>query len=602
MKNPIKKLRLAHLLLFLVLVLYIGFQIYYFSELKQLPSSIFGGDLYHQLGSINHDRYGGDLLGGYALLGGKPSISPIYSIFVASIANGFNLGSIEAMFLFSIMLTLLSVLLIYYLASKLLKNDLLAVVLVVLYLPISRLPMLRYGDFAVLLVAPIFVFSLIFTLQRSKWLYAIITGVFYGLLGLSSVAGFVSSTLLIFISFFVLLIVNIFKKFEYKRILPMLIVVFIIGFTISQLYWYEPIFIQKGEIKNKIQEYSFEDLNLNQVKVNTLISISSQFFFNFNSFYSVSKTIIFVFGLMYLIYLLKSRKEVSRTLLLLAFASLVIVFSYFITIPIFGTNIEPMHITDYTLSILLPIIFTLSFGDFITSFLDKNKKKILVGTFFILLLSQVQLISNKMEDPLSKDGKNAIYGDVLKMSEWIRDNTKVNDVFLSDPQLSFLVNAFTGRKTVTSRRSQTSLFIDMDERMADTAVLLYGNNSEKTDQLIKKYNIKYLYWNPIWKRLEFELDQNNNILKVHDALIAVDSPYYREHFSKYNIPNIQQKGWLDSASKGNLVKKYDLLVVKPEFSDFPLSDTIKSRLKPVWIYYSEEENIVLASIYEIIEV
>jgi len=233
---------------------------------------------------------------------------------------------------------------------------------------------------------------------------------------------------------------------------------------------------------------------------------------------------------------------------------------------------------------------------------------ILFIVIFYYLITQQCLISEfkSLPSPLVNTdkwiqvGKQPLSQDILETKKWILSNAGINDIFLSTNELSFALNALTGRKVMITRRSQNSPFLDIDQREADAAIILYGNNSKKRKELLKKYDIKYLYWNNYWIQSEYYFDNQGKITGWFDPIIVKDIKNYRSYFDNYNISYFSLNNWIDPAIKGEKIRKYDLLFVSPQnYRSFekPWVEDLDNYLKEVWNF--KYENQTLARIYEI---
>jgi hypothetical protein len=111
------------------------------------------------------------------------------------------------------------------------------------------------------------------------------------------------------------------------------------------------------------------------------------------------------------------------------------------------------------------------------------------------------------------------------LSNWITYNIRKNETILSNDESGFMLAVLSGRKVMLTRRTHASYYVDIDKRIAEAAVAMYGNNTEKSLDILKKYNVKYLYIDehllnyPMRTRPEFSdyLEENNiNFSLVYD--------------------------------------------------------------------------------------
>jgi hypothetical protein len=294
--------------------------------------------------------------------------------------------------------------------------------------------------------------------------------------------------------------------------------------------------------------------------------------------------------------------EKSKYILLLLVIAFISTFHYFITEPLLGTHLVPQRIGYFTFPMASMLLFCFTIEKLI-SIKEIRKYKIpiiLVLLFTILLIQHFEFQEKIEKDKWIPVGKQPISQDMLEMQKWILDNTNVNDVFLSTNELSFALNALTGRKVMITRRSQNSPFLDIDQREADAAIILYGNDSEKRKELLKKYDIKYLYWSSYWIQSEYYFDNQGKITGWFDPILAKDIKNYRHYFDNYNISYFILNTWIDPAIRGDKIRKYDLLFVSPQnYRSFekPWARDLDNYLEEVWNYSYEGK--IIAKIYKL---
>ena len=182
----INKLKWQDYALLFIIILYLILQYNLVSDFKQLPSPIYGGDYYHQLGAVNHVKYGGNAFKNfYSLLDAIPSYLPLYALIVGNIAKIFSLDGMQAMFTFSYFALAISLILFYLASYKLFKNKTLALISTVLYNSLMLFPMLKYREFAKFMIFPYFFFLLYFLFTEENYkrriFYAFGIGIIYGL-------------------------------------------------------------------------------------------------------------------------------------------------------------------------------------------------------------------------------------------------------------------------------------------------------------------------------------------------------------------------------------------------------------------------------------
>jgi len=606
-----KKISLILFLLIIFVFLFLNYGL--ISKFKQLPSPIYGGDLYYHLGMMYHIFDGGSIFENSQLLNETPWAPFFYQLLIVIISKIFGISLMIANLYSSLFFMIISSVIVYFLSKEFFKDDFISLIPVCLIL--SNFPVFKYSYFTEVVVMPLFFYLLFKALKHNSKKYYILAGISFGLIGISHVMAFMMACVFVFITFFYLFFFGEFEEGKHaikvsrksfiinlSNLITNLInrryffITIIIGLIISQLYWFKPIFFHRLSTANKISEYDQTDFSSVNIFEYTIKSLYEIFVRSDNIFY----LILSIFSLLGLFYLILKKKSFEEKYILLILSALLLSrFHYLITFPILGTDFFSRLMVSYIFTTLQPLLFT--FG-IIMIF---EKLKINSRKFFVFAVIAVVIISIKIyeerinSDVWIKTGMQPLPEYIYELSEWIRKNTKVNDVFASTNEISFMLNGISGRKVLNSRRAHSGMYVDVDKRWADAAVLFYGNNSEKISEIIKKYNIKYLYWQANWVSLDFEIE-NGNIVNIFDPLLIKDIKEYEEYLSKNGVKYIKINFWLDPANRNSDVKKFDTLLVLPyKIDDFdPFSPEFKKHLKEIKDF--RHNNITIGKIYEVV--
>ncbi|WP_064496719.1 hypothetical protein [Methanocaldococcus jannaschii] len=129
-------MNIKHKIPILLLVLYIALGVFIqyngISEFKSLPSPIYGGDYYYQMGVIWHIRDGGNPLESSSMIGGMPGYLPLYAYLCAKFCDLLNLDTMKGILYFSVVLFIMTSVIWFYLFRVLFKDDWVALIEVVL--------------------------------------------------------------------------------------------------------------------------------------------------------------------------------------------------------------------------------------------------------------------------------------------------------------------------------------------------------------------------------------------------------------------------------------------------------------------------------------
>ncbi len=615
MKNIIKKLQWQDFILIGIVLLFLFGQWYVTHDFQQLPSNLFGGDYYYQMGCIESIRSGGGMFGGCSILNSEPGYFPLYGNLVALFANLFSLETLNAMVYFSLLLILISLLILYLILYYFFNDKNVSLLGVLLFLPLNIFPIFKYTDFTEALLIPILFFSVFYFIKKKSMKAAILFGVVYGLNAISHGIAFVAVNLLLLMTFFYCIFSRVFSKNvgerirfskavlvgNFKKYILLFIVIFVIGFVIAQLYWFNPIFVYHGDAKLESHKWSTIDYTPLSMQFDFLFKTLKDFFFNFSSLFAVLSSVLGVLGLFYLIRNFNADKSlIYHFIIFVLVVGAIGAFHYFITELLFQNNLVPTHMRKFLLG--LPVVLLSLYG--VSSVFRQYKqyaKYLFFGLLVLLLIVQAQVYFDISNDGLVQHAKDPLDGMFLEMQDFIMENTEINDVFLSNNELSFMLSGLTGRKLVVTRRAQNSPFLDFDQRQADAAIILYGTNNEKREELLKKYGVKYLYWNYKW--IETEYYFNKDTMKIEmafDPLTVMDKSEWRGYFDTYGVPYKPAHDWLDPAAVGEGHEKLDLLRVLPSYYNFVQPwqlDLTVNNLEEVWRY--EENGTIMANIYKV---
>ena len=587
LKMPKIKINLGELVYPLMIILIISaIQFFCISQFKQFPGPMYGGDIYLHSGEALNIYLGSapwenlQVSGEYAFYGW------LNQLLIAWIAKIFSVSIFMAYTYFPVLLTFLVGFSSYFLGLEFFRDRKFALMLCALALTISYTitdPMRIMGDFALAMAFTLFLAK---SIESGKMKYRILAGISMGLAGLCHVAAFpalaaFSLVCFIHLAFFshigfslnfremnLSIRVSDEKKSIIKNILLFLPIISI-GALISMLFFGPIIFFYHGSIKNPLQYYTEPDLS--KYGVDVMIETLSGTFFNTSSAIGFIISIVIIAGIAFAI--LNRRELHARLILLLVVAALVFGFHNLITMPVFGKALIPAYFYAFLMKFGSSIIFTYGIFSIYKMINGESLKKTLVfAAVLFLALNAFYSISAAYNDTWAEHGRSEQPGVYNEITDWIAENTNRSDVFISHEELAFSVNSMTTRKIMTSRRTHFSPYIDVDARIADAAVILYGNNSAKSSELLKKYNVSYLFWDANW--LYFAQNEPSMADKK-----------YESYFIENGVTYQRAQTYLDPAwSKYH--PKADVVAAMPNMNQTqPWTSQLSSRLKLVKIFY-----------------
>jgi hypothetical protein len=140
----------------------------------------------------------------------------------------------------------------------------------------------------------------------------------------------------------------------------------------------------------------------------------------------------------------------------------------------------------------------------------------------------------------------------------------------------------------------------MESRELAAAIIFYGNDSQAKKELLKKYDIHYLYWDTFWIQSEYSFNDQGQVNSWFDPIVLFDSADKRDILQKYNISYFSQNTWLDPAARGPDFNKFDFIFISPQnYYNFthPWNPGLDSYLQEVWNY--SQNGQVVSRLYKI---
>jgi len=578
------------------------------SSFQSLPSPLFGGDYYFQLGAIHH-MYETSILEWFQsanILGTLPAYLPLYGIVVTIFGKIFSLSPIDAMFDLNYILPVLSTIIVFSFLKSLFNSNKTSLLGSMLFVSFLNFPILKYTDFTSIILIPLFFYSLWLFYKEQNRKNALALGIIFALMSLAHTTSFAYATILI-VAIFPLIILEKYLnsknikneksefniKTELKNIAPFFVYSFVLGFIIAQIIWFNPIFVYHGHSSLGNSIWTRPDFKVPSIAIGLFISHMKALFFNITSPISIVLSLSALVSLYLLIKKPFKNKE-SIFILFLFVISFLVIYSYFITSPLFDFHLVPSYMFSMFLSKIGILLSLLFFRDKLFS--HKYGFYIFVILLIIISYSWYSSYDSWSSNKWFKTGKQPIPDIYLSLQKYLLENTNVNDVVLTNNELSFALNALSGRKLVVSRRSQNDPFMDFDKRELDSTIILYGNNLNEKLKLLKKYNVRYLYYDVNWFSTEYYME-NGKITNYMDPMMLLDSKGIENKLDKEGIKYTKYYGWIDPAIRSDNIRKYNLLLISSDNyggSKFgPWKPEIDKYLVPVW-HYSQNGNIVAA--------
>jgi hypothetical protein len=564
-----------------------------FLSLKQIPGPMYGGDYYLHYGIIN-SIYNGNAPWTCSEYQGEYAFHP-WLLHLAVAFIGKITGDLLASFLvyFPVIVVISSGVVSYLLGRELFKDRSFALLFCLAwmgsYLGVNYIP----ANYTPAVTSPLLLLSVFKALRTGKTKWIVLGGISFGLFVMSHIAALPAGALLLGLIYICYFLGGNFKpdldpdsmrvlfkidrpalRASILRTSKIIIPVAVIGLLIGLLYWGPIFFVYKFNVKNPggdyADDYAAYGLTMAQETIQNYLFNIGPLLKNpgLEGVKTFSLSLLTLVGLGGAI---KNRREGSSSFMAVTFAAgLIGSMHYIVTLPLLNATYAPPRIAGFILGpaafILMIYGIYLLYG-FIRT--DTWKKIFLSAVFLFFIMQAKEKIDGEYKVQWTLVGQSPQNPATEAMASWIKENTDKNAVFLSIEELSFALNGQTGRKLVNTRRTHSNPYIDINERLADTAVMLYGTNEERTMQLLKAYNVSYLYWDGAWP----------TIAEREPTLV---SPKYAEYLTKYGVGYREVITYMDPAWSDRF-KKYSMLMVIQAKNDpmQPWSDVLHKHLTPV---------------------
>jgi hypothetical protein len=587
--NILSGMKYAVPLILVFLVIYA----YLFSQFQQIPGPMYGGDYYFHYGITQH-IYNGNMPWTCPQFQGEWAFYPWLMHLIVAVF-GWITGDIFKSYVlyFPLLVIALSGVIVYLLGKELFKKTEFALLTTLAFLGtrlyIDYIP----ASFTATLMLPLFLFTTLKAYKTTELKWIIAAGISFGLFALSHTSALPVGGLFLFILFVCMVFQGRitmgfnsesaqwnfgFEKTNFsdslKKSVKIILPLAILGFLIGLIYWGPVLFIYHFKILNPWNEYTQPDFAIygGQVAKDLILG----YLFNIDALTSYPQAFIgSVLALAGIVLIIIGKKDKNNTFLAVAFFSgLVGYFHYFVTIPLLNTNYAPVRFETFMVS---PIAFLLGIYAIYALYYkiktqDSRKALLTIAFVYFIIVSGVTLTA-VFNDQWAQVGKQPQNAAITELGTWVEKNTDKNAVFISHDELSFALNGLTGRKVLAERRTHANLYVDINQREADGGVILFGNDSKKTLELLKKYNISYVYWDYLWMAT---INQRPGFA-FSDPMMT--EPKYDTYLTSYGVNFTRANTYLDPAWR-DTYKKYDVLAILPaKMSLFqPWSDEFNKHL------------------------
>ena len=501
--------------LILALLPFIAFWFTEFAQYKHLPGPLYGGDLYQQMGIMMH-IYTGNAPWEDSQFQGEWAFRDWMMHFLAAVM-AWVLGAVAgvkpiiAFVYWPLIPMVLGGVAAFGIGRKMFDNDAIAALLAVAWMGIPSEMGATSSSFGTIFAVPLFFYALISLNDSLK--SKVLLGVAYGFAGLSYLVAFFGNTLMLALLFAYRAFgspkaalhnssvkvsgIDATGKSFWKQ-LKFFLPVALVSAPIVLALWGPVLYVYHGDVKNPSHFYGDNARGFNFTQA---IGIIQDLFFSTSKGWFWGVITIASLGGVFAAVRQWDSNGGKWTMLLFAVGMLG-TYHYLITMPLFNNHLVYYRYPKLFLQ-LAQLLFFFHGVSYVHSHprFDSYKKPLLAATLAVLAVGSYSIASSALQPgTFSERAKelDAAKAAKLEAGEWILANTPREAVFLTLAHQSFAVNGLTGRKIVVNRRTHANTFVDLDKRFADAAVMIYGENKEKSLELMDAYGVQYAYVDHSW--------------------------------------------------------------------------------------------------------
>lgn len=498
---------------------------------KELPSPIIGGDYYAQLGQIHYMNRTLDIFGNHYYSDKIFSYNPIYSWLAVIWMKISGMNGIDTMKFLSTVLLYLNI--VWYIVAFRVSNSS-VLSLGVMVFSMTTFPfILKYTELASQIVSIII-------------LYLLHTGVYWLSIALSFISHFI-----VFVFTGIFLVYRILLDFQsHKNIVKLItdnLPLILVGFAIVL------ILITRVDLTDHFPRMRMDFPNYSQ-------SEGMDFLVNKVIIDFLWRDLMILPILIYLFTIYKKPELNYIDHLILIFTILVVLSP--VLDRLFRVNAAP----SYSLGIVFKPLLILGV---LYRMKDLDAKySIIAGIVF--MGAGIYEIYNEFPakiKALYMYQNNSLSQMLPHYVEVIQIVSKDPGVVLTNKPISFLINAYTGTHVVTSRWAQSFHlpFLNFSKRDMDAAIMLYSDDRELAQKLLREYRVKYIVFDREFSRI-LEIQGNPpSVLRPVDFRIYIADPLMcmgcESVLKRNNISYITGRGWLDPSIREPYVDTFEVYIV-----------------------------------------
>ena len=566
--------------------------------LQRLPSPLFGGDLNYQSGCIRSILATGDPMASCSCSGALPGYLPLYGTVAAVVSRVTGLPVVNTMFLLSVLLHAASVLAVARVVGRHVSPGA-GIVTAALWAVVQQGPALHYTEFTELLVVPIFFDALLRWLDEPRAPRAVYLGLTLGALGYSHAVAFIGAVMVTGLCAVARLVLHMRDDgpAAAARTSAIGLAIAGAGAALALGYWFRPIFVYHGHTSLHYAEWNGGPILVTFMDRLRFLGGWMARPFKFEGWSVVVLDLLFVAGAIALIP--KATRLRFTPIVVAALATLAWMLHFFVTMPLLRTHFVP----DYVRRMLGASVVVLVAGVPVTLALERLTRQTRAVAMFVAVAAACGALfvgaTSAADHEDMADAREPQPPQFESLATWAAANTRPIDVLLSTNELSFAWAALTGRKTLVSRRAQNDAFLDLDQRNADAAVILYGRDDALRRERLAHWQVRWLLWSTDWADGEF-VERGGLRIATIDPLGWFSDAARDSAVSLAGVQLEHEHTWVDPALQSPDIPRFDLTRVAPANytrPERPWSPALDTLLEEAW--HHDEDGHRMATLYRV---
>lgn len=495
----------------------LAFFAYWLVELSRyvvLPDPLHGGDGWQQLGIATHLYRGHPVWADAHFAGEFAFRDPLLFVIVAALAKVLAVEPLRVAIVLPAFWLAASGIVAYALGLRMMRSRALATFLAVLWMGAAPHVAFQSSSFAAALMVPLFLLALVS--QDGSFARRVMLGLAWAAASLSYLVAFFGTSLMIAIHLVWRLHrprVGRTAAGEARAFVPVLLVAapFILAL------WGPLLFVYHGHVLNPSHLYAADGdgWSLRQA-IGTLAS-----YFLIRTDAPALSIVSLAAGVGIHVAWRQRDSHGGRWALLVLVVGLVGTFHYVITLPLVHTHLVYFRWPKLFLDLAQALLALQTVA--LLARLWKPRAALALGLAAIILASAVGTPDARADLRDEARAPDAQLMGIIEAGRFVRESVPRDAVFLALDQESFILNGVSGAHVVAVRRSHANTFVDMDQRIADLAIMIYGTDRAFAQELMDQYGVTHAYVGPA-----FMLNQQE--------LPLLTSPRFAEYWREHGVP------------------------------------------------------------------